>query len=109
MTLPVRVLPRAKKDFRHIFSYIEAQSVQGSNRWKDAFRECTNRVASNPERIARAPENDFAKLELRQALFKTPKGLTYRMVFTVLDETVLILRVRGPGQPPLTEDEIPTD
>ncbi|MEM8671903.1 MAG: type II toxin-antitoxin system RelE/ParE family toxin [Planctomycetota bacterium] len=109
MTLPVRILPRAKKDFRHIFSYIEAQSLQGSNRWKEAFRECVDRVANDPKRFALAPEDDLTKFELRQALFKTQKGLMYRAVFTVLDETVLILRIRGPGQPPLTEDEVPTN
>ena len=109
MTLPVRILHRAKKDFRQIFSYIEAQSLQGAERWKESFRECVDRVANDPERFALAPEDALAKFELRQALFKTPKGLMYRAVFTVLDETVLILRVRGPGQPALTEDEMPVE
>ena len=67
------------------------------------------RVAHNPERFALAPENARAKFELRQALFKTPKGLMYRAVFTVLDETVFILRIRGPGQPPLTDGEMPIE
>jgi plasmid stabilization system protein ParE len=107
VTLPVRILPRAKKDFRHIFSYIDAQSLQGADRWKEAFRECMDRVANDPERFALAPENDLTKFELQQALFKTPKGLMYRAVFTVLDGKVLILRIRGPGQPPLTDDEMP--
>lgn len=33
----------------------------------------------------------------------------YRVVFPVLDETVFTLRIRGPGHPPLTEDEIPIE
>lgn len=109
MTLPVRILPRAKKDFRQIFLYIESQSLQGADRWREAFRECVDRVASNPERFAMAPEDVLTKFELQQALFKTPKGLMYRAVFTVLDETVFILRIRGPGQPPLTDDEMPIE
>ena len=66
-------------------------------------------VAINPERFALAPEDVPTKSELQQALFKTPKGLMYRAVFTVLDEAILVLRIRGPGQPSLTDDEMPIE
>lgn len=109
MTHSLRILPRAKEDFRHIFWYIEAQSPQGAARWKDAFRLCIDEVANDPERFALAPENELIEIQIQQTFFKTPRGLTYRAVFTVRDGTVFILRIRGPGQPPLAEDELPVE
>jgi len=35
----------------------------------------------------------------RQFFFKTPHGRTYRGVFTVVDDEIRVLRVRGPGRP----------
>ncbi|WP_146415392.1 type II toxin-antitoxin system RelE/ParE family toxin [Crateriforma conspicua] len=107
MTLKVRILPRAKTDFRSIFSYIEKHSEAGASRWRDAFLAATDRAASNPEQFALAPEDEQTRFTLRQLLFKTPHGLQYRAVFTVLDGEVLILRIRGAGQPALAADEMP--
>jgi len=104
---PVRILPRAKKDFHRIFSYIKSQSPEGAARWREAFEKGCQRVSSSPEQFEFAPENQFADFKIRQLLFKTRHGLMYRAVFTVLDDEIFILRVRGPGQPPLDLDEMP--
>jgi plasmid stabilization system protein ParE len=106
VTLKVRILPRAKSDFRQIFDYLEHHSPAGANRWRQAFLAGIDRAASNPEQFSVALENEQTKFTLRQVLFKTPHGLQYRSVFTVLDNEVLILRIRGAGQPDLDPDEI---
>ena len=65
------------------------------------------RVVEHPRRFPLAPENSLATLgEVRQFLFKTRRGRTYRAVYVIMDDEVRILRVRGPGQPPLTDDEM---
>jgi plasmid stabilization system protein ParE len=107
VTLEVRILPRAKTDFRAIFAYIEEQSPTGASRWRKAFLAGIDRAASNPEQFAIAPEDQQTRFTLRQLLFKTPHGLQYRAVFTVLENEVLILRIRGAGQPALSADEMP--
>ena len=107
MSLPIRILPRAKMDFCRIFSYIEAASHEGAARWREAFEGGLQRVSDGPEQFGFAPEDQFTHFELRQLLFKTRHGLTYRFVFTVVDDDVFILRLHGPGQPPLEPDEIP--
>ena len=107
MKFPVRILPRAKRDFHRIFSYIEQRSPEGAAQWWEAFENGRQRVSSNPEQCGFAPENQSADYDLRQLLFKTRHGLVYRAIFTVLDDEIFILRIRGPGQPPLNLDELP--
>lgn len=106
MTLPIRILPRAKQDYRTIFAYIERRSPDGAIRWKAAFLAQADIAANDPERFPLAAENELTNLVLRDAIFKTPSGLRYRFVFTALEGQLLILRLRGPGQPPLTADEV---
>jgi hypothetical protein len=43
---------------------------------------------------------------VREVLFGTRKGLTYRIVFTVEDGEVQILRIRGPGQAPVDPSDL---
>ncbi len=109
MSSPVRILPRAQHDFTCIFAYIEARSPQGAEHWKQAFKDGISRVQDNPGQFGVAPENESTEFELRQLPFRTAKGHRYRAVFTVLDGDVLILRIRGPGQPSLRPDEMPLD
>ncbi len=53
-----------------------------------------------------AAEQLISSFELRQFLFKTRRGRTYRGVFAVVNHEVRIVRVRGPGQGPLTDNEL---
>ena len=107
MSLPLRILPRAKTDFYGIFTYIEERSPKGAARWREALEKEILRLCENPEQFGYAPENKLAPYELRQLFFRTRHGLTYRVVFTVLDDEVFVLRLRGPGQPPLKPEEMP--
>lgn len=109
MTPNVRILPRAGKDAQHIYDYIAARSPDGARRWWDCFQFAAAKLAENPERFGFAPENSLTDLPLRQFLFKTRRGRTYRGVFTVVDDEIRILRVRGPGQAPLERDELTSD
>jgi hypothetical protein len=45
-----------------------------------------------------AAENDYVDFEVREVLFKTRRGLMYRVLFTIREPTIFILHVRGPGQ-----------
>jgi len=46
---------------------------------------------------------------IHQALFKTPRGRRYRIVFELTETEIRILRVRGPGQPPLRRRDVPSE
>lgn len=102
---PVIVEP-AEADVDRIYAYILARSPQGAAAWYRAFVACTKRIVLQPLACSIALENAAFDFELRQALFKTRYGVPYRCVFTVVDDEVRILRVRGPGQAPLKAGDI---
>jgi plasmid stabilization system protein ParE len=94
---------------QHIFEYIADRSPEGALRWWNAFQKAARKIIENSERYGYAPENSLSHFDLRQFLFKTRRGRTYRGIFVVVDDQIRILRVRGPGQAPLEEDEMPLD
>jgi plasmid stabilization system protein ParE len=104
MKYRVVVSRQALRDVRATFSWIAQQSLPGAQRWRNAFDSAIQRLESNPLGCGRAGEaDDFVDRELRQILFKTRRGRTYRAVFVVAGNEVRVLRVRGPGQQDLTD------
>lgn len=108
MKFHVRPLQRAKLDVVAILDWIgdQRQSPQGAANWLDAYEAAAASLTESPESHGLAPENDYVKLTVRQFLFKTRQGRTYRGLYTIEGDEVLILRVRGAGQPLLQADEI---
>ncbi len=106
MNFKLRILPRAERDVQQIFNDISERSSTGAQRWWTAFHEAARCVASSPHAYPVAAEQLISSFELRQFLFKTRRGRTYRGVFAVVNHEVRIVRVRGPGQGPLTDDEL---
>ncbi|MCG8583980.1 MAG: type II toxin-antitoxin system RelE/ParE family toxin [Pirellulales bacterium] len=110
MIYQVRVLRRAQLDVDAILHWIavERQAPSGAAAWLEVYERAVATLAEGAERCALAPEDEHFEFELRQFLFKTRRGRTYRGVFTIVDEEVRVLRIRGPGQAPLGPDEIGT-
>jgi plasmid stabilization system protein ParE len=98
MTRSVRVLHRAQQDVEGCYDYIAERSPPGAERWFNRFSETRDRLAIDAERRGLASESDFVDYEIREVLFKTRQGRPYRILFTIVDNEVLVLRVRGPGQ-----------
>lgn len=105
----VVVLRRAENDVREIVSWISERSRAGAKRWHEAYQTALSRLTDHPTSYSIAEEaDDIPKHELRQFIFKTRRGLPYRGVFIVVNNEVRVLRIRGPGQAPLTPDELQT-
>ena len=107
MTHSVRVLARAQRDVQACFAYIAERSPQGAASWFNRFSETRDRLAQDPQSRAIAPENEHVAYEVHEVLCRTRKGEPYRILFTILDDEVLVLCVRGPGQDYLSEDQLP--
>lgn len=103
----VRIVERARTDVDEIFNWLAPRSVRGAISWFLAFRRAVDKIGESPELHAEAAESHRLGRQLREALFKTRRGRTYRIVFEVFEAEVLILRVRGPGQGPLRRRDIP--
>ena len=100
------ILPRAQSDVETIYLRIRDKSQLGAASWFGAFEQVLDRLANAPLQFPTAPESEALQRPLRNALFKSPRGRTYRAVFLIEEDAVYILRVRGPGQPPLENEEI---
>jgi plasmid stabilization system protein ParE len=98
MKRTVLVLPRAQRQVREIAQWLAERSAQGAARWLDAYDRTIERLEEQADSCGLAPENEFVAPEIRQMLFKTPKGRTYRTLFTIAGADVRILAIRGPGQ-----------
>jgi plasmid stabilization system protein ParE len=106
MTFTVRELPTAKRDKRRIFEWVFKRSPQGAAAWLDAYDQMIERLTTAADSYPAAHENQDLELEAKQVLFKTRHGRIYRAVFHVDGRDVFILRVRGPGQAPITKDDV---
>jgi hypothetical protein len=90
-----------------MFEWIAERSLQGALNWSNAMQAALGRLRTNPLGCARAEEaDDISEYDLRQILFKTSRGRTYRIVFIVAGNQVHVLRIRGPGQAPLTDGDL---
>jgi plasmid stabilization system protein ParE len=100
------ILPRAERDAEHIYEWIRARSLQGAQAWWGCFEQATCQLVDQVDVAGQAPENGLFPEHIQQKLFRTHRGRRYRIVFTVSGDAILVLRIRGPGQPPLASDEI---
>ncbi len=107
MSYTVRLTTRAAADVRSIFYYIVERSPQGAANWNDAYEAAIERLENRPLLCGLAAENERFDFEMRQILFKTRSGKPYRAVFCIESEEVIVFRVRGHGQAPITPRDLP--
>ncbi|HZT35044.1 MAG TPA: type II toxin-antitoxin system RelE/ParE family toxin, partial [Nitrososphaera sp.] len=62
-------------------------------RWFLRLREAIDSLAEMPKRCPLAPENASVPFEMRQLLYGRKPHL-YRILFTIEDEVVYVLRIR---------------
>ena len=98
----VQFTSRANRDVADILNWLRQRSAPGARRWLEALEQIETRLSESPLGFGLAEESDTFNEPVRQALFRTKHGNTYRVLFTVRETTVTLLCVRGPGQPPFT-------
>src|SRR5437588_5891206 len=108
MSRRLRILARAGADIDRIFDWLAGRSPQGAANWYAALVAAVDRIAETPEQFAVAAESlPRWNRDIHQAPFKTARGRRYRLIFELTDTEVRILRVRGPGQPPVRRRDLP--
>lgn len=106
MTFELRVLPKATEDVNEIVGWLADRSPSGAQAWFDAYSATLFRIEDSATSFGEAPENGVLDRDVRQALFRTRRGRTYRVLFFVDGRTATLLRVRAPGQRPVSADDI---
>jgi plasmid stabilization system protein ParE len=94
----VVVQPEGERNITVILSRIAARSAQGAGRWYQALSKAIERLRLHADSLPLAPESRHFDFEIRELLFKTRRGLPYRILFTIQQTEVHVLFVRGPGQ-----------
>lgn len=108
MTYSVTLLPEAEADFEEIYEYLFDRSPTGAANWSEAFSSGLERLRKQPETCGLAEEPVARKRGLRQLLFGTKYGRTYRTIFLIENDLVVVLRIRGPGQRPVAKRDLPS-
>jgi plasmid stabilization system protein ParE len=109
MTFTVRVLGRATADVDHIYVWLRQRSPEGAAAWYAAYLDKLRELAESVAASSIAPEATKFGIELRQAFFKTRQGRTYRLLFVIAGNDLRVLRVRGPGQRPVSRRDLPAE
>lgn len=105
MKYRVKFLPRANADVRQMLRYLSERAPQGASAWLSALDRAIIRLQEGADTFSEALESDHFEVDLRQLLFKTRRGLVYRLIYTIAGDEVRILRVRGPGQAPVDPED----
>lgn len=106
MAFQVLLLRRAQTDIDSIYTWLAKRSARGAANWYAAFLDAAAALERDAEFCAAAPEAKRLRLDLRQRLFKTPRGRAYRILFMIVGMQARVLRVRGPGQASLKSRDV---
>jgi plasmid stabilization system protein ParE len=106
MRFTVLTLRAAERDCSVILEYLAARSKSGAEAWARAFDGALAYLEENADSCPLAVEDEHVEFEVRESLFKTRRGLIYRILFTLRENKAIILHVRGPGQDFVSSTEI---
>lgn len=107
MSYRVLIVPSAENDIRHAVRWwSENRSAEQAERWYNRICPAIATLTQNPERCPLAAETDLLPTGLWQLHFGVSRRATHRIVFTIDDQTVLVLRVRHIAQRALQVDDL---
>ena len=105
MRYAVRFQPAAVEDLDDAYQRAAKNAPVAATRWLERFHTALQTLDHNPQRCPLAWENDKSELTLRQYLFgKRPN--VFRVIYTIQDETVWVLRIRRAQRRPLKRGDI---
>lgn len=107
MTYRVLISQTAERDIRQAVAWWrEHRSREEAERWYDRIYPAIATLAECPERCPQSPESVLVVTGLRQLHFGVRRKATHRIVFTIQDQEVIILRVRHVAQRELEVDDL---
>ena len=89
MIYRVVVTLEAERDLDLLYRFIAQDSPVAARRFADGLRKRLKTLSSLPRRCSRAPEDGLDGLEIRHLLYGS-----YRILFGIDGETVVVLQVR---------------
>ena len=93
MNYRVIISATAMAEIQEAFEWLANQSPLAADRWRAALLQAVDSLEALPDRYPLAPEAAHLGMEIRQLLHGRRRGI-YRILFTIQDNRVLVLRVR---------------
>lgn len=107
MNYKILITETARNDLRQIVNWwSQNRSIQQAEAWYDKIFPAIQTLTNHPERCPVANEYDLLDGALRQLHFGVSRKTTHRIVFTISNGTVVILRVRHIAQDSLSPDDL---
>jgi plasmid stabilization system protein ParE len=95
MSYRILITDQAHHDLRQACKWwVRNRSPEEAGEWFDGFSDAVNSVGEHPERFPMAHEDEAFSSELQHFSYGLGKHPTHRVVFTVRQGALLILRVR---------------
>jgi plasmid stabilization system protein ParE len=92
MTYHVVLTNRAARDLDEAYKWYAQKAPDAAVQWYNGFMDALGTLASNPERCPLAAEARKLSLEIRQFLHGRQRS--YRALFLMKEQTVVVLHIR---------------
>lgn len=107
MTYRVLLSDLAQRDLvRACAWWAQNRSPEQARRWYTGFSAAIRSLAQNAERCPRASESESFPFEIRQLNYGIGRRPTHRAVFTIREDTVVVLRIRHLAQDQLLPNDL---
>lgn len=106
MKFTVTLQPHAEADLDEILERLNEKSPRGAVSWLEAWNQARANLAQHANSYGAAAENDDHEIYVQQILFRTRYSNYYRAIFTIVDNAVHVLHIRGSGQDLVSPDEL---
>lgn len=103
----VKITEPAKLDIRSSFKWWrDNRSAEQADCWYRGVHQAITSLRQMPERCGRSPEADLLDGNMHQLSFGIGRRATHRIVFTMSDKVVTVLRVRHASQDALGSEDL---
>jgi plasmid stabilization system protein ParE len=103
MQFQVIITPSAKADIFEVNTWLLENYPNLSNNWIWGISQAVTSLSKFPERCPISPESEAFDVIVRQLLYGN-KPNVYRILYSIQDEKVYILRVRSTNQKSILDE-----
>lgn len=100
MKYRIEITPTAAAEIEAAYLHIAEDAPLNATRWRRGMYATCDSLELIPEGCSLAPENDHVEFEVRQKFYGQ-----YRLIFTIVEDRVIILHVRHGARLPLSGEE----
>jgi plasmid stabilization system protein ParE len=99
----VIIQPAAQKAIEEAYFWLSNDSYSKARTWLEGLYKAIFSLETMPARCSLAFENNFFTQEIRQFVYGKGRN-TYRILFTIVDDSVQVLFVRYAAQKPMIDE-----